>query len=143
MRANSSPMPNDAPVMRAVLRSGTGMQAVFVCVGRTLLSAAFDFDFGFPRGPAVKGKNNIKIKIKSGGQECPPHTQVLYQCWFHFVDRMPRGRGLQLVVDVVDVLDAFGFQPLTERIRALLGVDRNTFFPGSASAENAIELHSG
>ena len=42
--------------------------AVFPCVGRTLLSAAFDFDFEL----ASKNCKN-KTNLKSGGQECPPH----------------------------------------------------------------------
>jgi hypothetical protein len=33
-------------------------------VGRALLSAAFDVDFEL----------EIKTKVKTGGQECPPHT---------------------------------------------------------------------
>src|SRR5258708_5070317 len=56
---------------------------------------------------------------------------------------MPRGRGLQFVVDVVDVLYALGFQPFAERPSPLLGVDRDTVFPGGASAKNAVELHAG
>src|SRR5258708_868829 len=56
---------------------------------------------------------------------------------------MPRGRGLQFVVDVVDVLYALGFQPFAERPSALLGVDRDTVFPGGASTEDTVELHAG
>ena len=37
-------------------------------MGRTLLSAAFDFVFD----PCLR----IKIYVKSGGQECPPHTEL-------------------------------------------------------------------
>src|SRR5579864_8783959 len=55
---------------------------------------------------------------------------------------MPTGRGFQLVVDVVDVLHAFGFQPLAEGGSTLLGVDGNAVFPGGAAAEDAIELHT-
>src|ERR1700722_5964964 len=55
---------------------------------------------------------------------------------------MPRGCSFEFTVDVVDVLYAFGFQPLAERRRALLGVNRNTLFPGGAPAEDTVELHS-
>jgi hypothetical protein len=40
-------------------------------VGRTLLSAAFDFAFDFD--PLVSLP--VKSKIKNGGQECPPHAK--------------------------------------------------------------------
>jgi hypothetical protein len=39
-------------------------------VGRTLLSAAFDFGFDL----------ELKIYVKGGGQECPPYT-FLYNLW--------------------------------------------------------------
>jgi hypothetical protein len=43
-------------------------------VERTLLSAAFDFDFGFLADLGnVKNKIKINSKIKGGGQECPPY----------------------------------------------------------------------
>ena len=56
---------------------------------------------------------------------------------------MPTGGGLQVVVDVVDVLHAFGLEPLAEGGCALLGVDRNAVLPGGAAAQDAVELHSG
>src|SRR4029077_21039080 len=59
------------------------------------------------------------------------------------VNRMPRGCGLQLAVDVVNILHALAFQPFAERGGALLGIDRNTLFPGGASTKNAVEFHSG
>jgi hypothetical protein len=51
-------------------------------VGRTLLSAAFDFGLrGFGQLRKLKFKNNVKINfkinVKSGGQECPPY---IYGC---------------------------------------------------------------
>src|SRR5260370_9904664 len=42
-----------------------------VCVERTLLSAAFDVEF-----PTLEVETNFGVKIKGGGQECPPHTRV-------------------------------------------------------------------
>ena len=51
-------------------------------MGRTLLSAAFDFDFG------RKDRTNHKTKFKGGGQERLPYTtritfRILCQalCW--------------------------------------------------------------
>jgi hypothetical protein len=42
-------------------------------VGRTLLSAAFDSDFFLKdQLPKFQGETNVK----SGGQECPPHTTL-------------------------------------------------------------------
>src|ERR1019366_5428705 len=56
---------------------------------------------------------------------------------------MPGGSCLQAFVHVVDVLYAFVLQPLAEGSRALLGINRDTGFPGGPAAENAVELHSG
>jgi hypothetical protein len=44
-------------------------------VERTLLSAAFEVVFG-RRRRKIKIKSKINIKIKSGGQECPPYTRA-------------------------------------------------------------------
>ena len=44
--------------------------ALLTCVGRTLLSVAFEVDFEF----ALKGKINPKTKINGDGQECPSYT---------------------------------------------------------------------
>jgi len=41
-----------------------------VHVGRTLLSAAVAVDF------AIQKNLFRKMKIKSGGQECPPHIKI-------------------------------------------------------------------
>ncbi len=41
-----------------------------MCVGRTLLSAAFDLDLGLVAAPELKHSNRPKF----GGQECPHHT---------------------------------------------------------------------
>src|SRR5579864_5338674 len=59
-----------------------------------------------------------------------------------FVNRIPRRRRLEFFVYVIDVLDAFGFEPLAECRRALLPVDRDAFLPGRASAEYSVELHA-
>jgi len=61
-----------------------------VCLGRTILSDAFDFDAGLPEGDGglkvknLKGKIQnsrpesrdlkVKTKIKGGGRGRPPHT---------------------------------------------------------------------
>ena len=71
---------------REPVRGGIGLCGV----GRTLLSAAFDLDFAEcprcvvvnqdlqNRNPSPQGlKVKIKINVKGGGQECPPHTYRL------------------------------------------------------------------
>jgi hypothetical protein len=62
-------------------------------VGRTLLSAAFDFLFGKQSfaGDAtakpvqgkgkVESKVNVKSQVKGGGQECPPHIDATSFAW--------------------------------------------------------------
>src|SRR6266478_8298907 len=65
------------------------------------------------------------------------------QCGLDLVDRVPGGGGLQLVVDVIDVLHTLGLEPLAEGIGTLLCVDRNAFLPGRAATEHAVELHTG
>jgi len=57
-----------------MIRSGADL----VCVGRTLLSAAFEVGLvlSVPIGLSVL-ECEFKTKIKSGGQECPPHTSYL------------------------------------------------------------------
>ena len=42
-----------------------------MCVGRTLLSAAFDLDLDWL---SIDLPPKVKTNFKSGGQECPPHT---------------------------------------------------------------------
>src|ERR1700678_326718 len=124
MRASSDPMPNEAPVIRAVLRSGV------------------EFIF------------HLTIYFrKKGGSADPPKTPAkmpwpqdfsspLNQRRLYLINRMPRGCGLQLFVDVMDVLYALGFQPLAESLCPLFGVDGNAVLPGRASAEHAVELHA-
>src|SRR5579862_33460 len=56
-----------------------------VRVGRTLLSAAFDFvfDLGLNLTSILNNKSNTRVK--SGGQECPPHMGSEAQhYWFGF-----------------------------------------------------------
>src|SRR5208282_670498 len=122
MRANSNPMPNEAPVMRAVLRSGIGRN-----------ESAFKFNNWATR------KADPKTRLCAWESL---HLHVGHR-GFHFVDRMPRSRGLQFVIDVTDILHALGFKPLTERTRALFRVDGDAICPGCASAEDAVELHAG
>src|SRR5581483_2654970 len=59
------------------------------------------------------------------------------------VDGVPRGGGLQAIIDVVNVLDAFSLQPLAESLGALLCINRNAFLPGSSAAQHAVELNTG
>jgi len=54
-------------------------------VGRTLLSAAFDSAFrgrlsGNKKTQKQTPTTKSKIKIKSGGQECPPHMTTYFFC---------------------------------------------------------------
>src|SRR5208282_2223967 len=63
--------------MKASLRNQIGVS--FACVERTLLSAV-DLGFGFWfcscffDSPQVRDTSRSNPKVKSGGQECPPHT---------------------------------------------------------------------
>src|SRR5271166_527779 len=92
-------------------------------------------------------------KKKSAGKACPERSRRLARAHtihpdlrvnqFHSVDRVPTGGSFQLVVDVVDVLDAFGFEPLAEGGCALFGVDRDAVLPGGAAAQDAVELYAG
>src|SRR5579864_9329650 len=61
---------------------------------------------------------------------------------FHVVNREPGRRGLQLAVDVFDVLHALGFKPFAESSRSLFRIDGNALFPCGASAEHAVKLHA-
>src|SRR5580692_6461720 len=61
----------------------------------------------------------------------------------YFIDRVPGSRGLQLTVDIIDVLYPFRLQPRTERRRPLLRIDRNPILPSRASAQHSVELHTG
>src|SRR5450755_1542707 len=56
---------------------------------------------------------------------------------------MPGSCGLQFVIHIVDILHAFGLQPLAEGGCALFGVNGNAFFPGGPAAQHAVELHAG
>jgi hypothetical protein len=61
-------------------------------VGRTLLSDAFDLDFGpfapvlFPPG-SQQNNNPTKIKFKGVGQECPTHTLLADPLTFYLSSR--------------------------------------------------------
>jgi hypothetical protein len=52
---------------------------------------------------------------------------------------VPRVGAFEGVVDVVDVFDADGVEPVFEGLRALLGVDGDAVFPSGAAAEDAVE----
>src|SRR5580704_9978129 len=56
---------------------------------------------------------------------------------------VPGACGLQGVVDVVDVFDAGGFEPVAEGLLALLGVDGDAVFPCGAAAEDSVVLGAG
>src|SRR5579885_1823681 len=50
--------------------------------------------------------------------------------------------GFEALVDVVDVDDARFAQPLFECLQPLLGVNRDTVFPGGAPAKHAGEVRA-
>src|SRR5271157_1000744 len=79
-----------------------------------------------------------------GTDECvrPYMSTSLRVDHLHAIDRIPRRRRLQLVVDIVNVLHALGFEPLAEGGCAVLGVDGDAVFPRGAAAQDAVELHA-
>src|SRR6476659_8276530 len=58
------------------------------------------------------------------------------------VELEPRMRGLDRLVDVLDVLDALRLEPLPERAAAVFRVDRHAVFPGRTAAEHARVVHA-
>ena len=58
------------------------------------------------------------------------------------VHAVPGGGRLQLVVDVIDVLNAFRLKPLPERVGPFFRIHGDPVLPGSATAENAVELYA-
>src|SRR5512133_3572490 len=60
-----------------------------------------------------------------------------------FVERVPGSRLLEPLIDALDVLDAFGLEPLAEGFLALLGEDRYAVCPRGPAAEHAVELDAG
>src|SRR3984885_11966597 len=58
------------------------------------------------------------------------------------LNRIPRSSGLQLVVNIIDVLHSFSLEPLAEGGRTLLRINRDSIFPCRTSAQHAIEFHS-
>ena len=66
-----------------------------------------------------------------------------HQRRLRLVERVPRSCGLQLGVDIVDVLHSFGLEPLAEGVGTVLRIDGDSILPGGAAAENAIELYAG
>src|SRR5208282_742067 len=119
MRANSIPIPNEAPVISAVLRSSMGatVQPKRSCHKQRRV-----------RRPASASKKRFRLHMR--------------QRRLHSVDRVPRSCGFQAIVHVIDVLYAFIFQPLPESIRAVFRVDGDAFLPRGASAEHAVEFHA-
>ena len=55
------------------LSFGTAQTLIVVCVGRTLLSAAFEVDFGFEFATS-RDLASAEVQVKGFGQECPTHT---------------------------------------------------------------------
>src|SRR5579863_8231175 len=94
-------------------------------------------------GSAKKSKAPLLAKDARNGAPSLYLGQALSVDQFYSVDRVPTGGGFQFVVDVVDVLDAFGFEPRAEGGCAMLGVNWDAIFPGGAAAEDAVELHAG
>ena len=56
---------------------------------------------------------------------------------------VPGAGGFEGFVDVLDIFDAGGVEPLFEGVGALHGVDADAVFPGGAAAEDAVELGTG
>src|ERR1700679_2628142 len=48
----------------------------------------------------------------------------------------------QAVIDVLDVLDALGVEPVREGFGAAFGIDGNAVFPGRAPAQYSVEAGS-
>src|SRR6266702_1187118 len=56
---------------------------------------------------------------------------------------VPGASGLEGLIDVVDVLDAGGLEPVAEGLFTLLGEDGDAVFPGGAAAEDTVEFGAG
>src|ERR1700733_6655923 len=67
----------------------------------------------------------------------------LVQCGVLVYLLVPAMRLLQCLVDVVDVFDALGVEPLFEGFGSLGGVDLDAVFPGGAAAEDSVEAGAG
>ncbi len=69
---------------------------------------------------------------------------VDFDCELLGLDFFVPGVGLfEGVVDVVDVFDAGGVEPVFEGLGALLGVDGDAVLPGGAAAEDSVEAGAG
>ena len=97
---------------------------------------------GFCYRREADGINGITTaKDKNAGGFAPAFSSL------PMVFRLDQGRGVDLVVpgvrclegfvDVLDVLDAFGVEPVLEGLRALLRIDGDAVLPGGATAEDA------
>src|SRR5579862_381718 len=56
------------------------------------------------------------------------------------IDAVPAGGGLQFSIDVVDVLHAFGLQPLAESGGALLGIHGDAVFQVARPQSTPLNL---
>src|SRR5438270_10524840 len=99
-------MPNEAPVMRAVLRLGIRMVGWMPLTTSKLRSR---------RKADPETRLNVGNAVQLSSR----------QRGLSLVDRVPRSRGLQLLIDIIDVLQALSLQPGAERPGTLLCVDRN------------------
>src|SRR5882724_7550422 len=104
MRASSWPMPKEAPVIRAI-----GCDEGIRFSVETQLAA--------PRGYFLRKKAGPETRLNVGEAARLDSSQR----GLGLVNRVPRSRGLQLVVDVVDVLQPFRLKPGTKCGCALLG----------------------
>src|SRR5215510_15079921 len=119
--ASSCPIPVEAPVMRAVW--------LLVAITMRHLKRLLPHKKGVPiAGTPCKIQKAENLRSD--------------QCRLAAIKRVPRGRGLQLVVHVLDVLHAFTLEPLPESGSALLRVHRDAFLPSCPPAEHAVELHA-
>jgi hypothetical protein len=75
--------------------------------------------------------------------ECSALIVVAGDGLFGFDFVVPGVGLLEGVVDVADIFDAGGVEPVFEGFGALLGEDGDAVFPGSAAAEDAVEGGAG
>ncbi len=83
----------------------------------------------------------LHLSLTDEGRPCSHEQRSPRVNQFHAVDRVPTWWRLSICradVSPADVvLYAFGFEPLAQALRALLGVYRNAIFPGRPSAEGS------
>src|SRR5215475_813554 len=124
--------------------------ALFFVSPRTFKSDCFWHLHLPPKGNDAVGKN-VDVSVhrkKEKAQRLPAGLLVqrprLCESRLQFcsVDLVPGSRGLQSVIDVLDVLYAFGLHPFHECLLPLLCKYRNAGRPSCASAKHSVEFHA-